>query len=55
MARKRKPLVVSGELVELDAPGLNVFERDGRIEFYWRPNATARKHGYVPPLRSIAF
>jgi hypothetical protein len=48
MARKRKPLVVNGEIVQLDAPGLHVFERRGRVEFYWKANPTARKRGYVP-------
>jgi hypothetical protein len=45
MARKRKPLAVSGEIVQLDAPGLNVFERRGRVELYWKPNAEAHKRG----------
>jgi len=48
MVRKRKPLVVSGEIVQLDAPGLHVFERRGHVEFYWKANPTARKHGYIP-------
>jgi hypothetical protein len=48
MARKREPLVLSGEIVQLDAPGLNVFERRCRVELYWKPNAEARKRGYVP-------
>ena len=48
MARKRRPLVVSGEIVQLDAPGLHVFERRGRVEFYWKASPTARKRGYVP-------
>ena len=48
MVRKRKPLVVSGEIVQLDAPGLHVFERRGRVEFYCKANPTARKHGYIP-------
>jgi hypothetical protein len=48
MVRKRKPLVVGGEIVQLDAPGLHVFDRRGRVEFYWKANPTARKHGYIP-------
>jgi hypothetical protein len=55
MARKRKPLVVNGVTVELDAPGLNVFERRGRVELYWKPNAEARKRGYVPRSVRLHF
>jgi hypothetical protein len=53
MARKRKPLVVNGVTVELDAPGLNVFERRGRVELYWKPNAEARKRGYEAPSKLL--
>jgi hypothetical protein len=55
IARKRKPLVVSGEIVQLDAPGLNVFERRGRVELYWKPNAEARKRRYVPRSVPLHF
>jgi hypothetical protein len=55
MVRKRAPLVVSGETVELAAPGLNAFERRGRLELYWKPNAEARKRGYVPRSVRLHF
>ena len=49
MARKRKPLVVNGETVELDAPGLQVLERpNGAIQQYWVASAGARKRGFIP-------
>ena len=49
MARKRKPLVVNGETVELDAPGLQVLERpNGAIHQYWIASAEARKRGFIP-------
>ena len=48
MARKRRPLVVNGETVELDAPGLNAFQQRGEFYLYWRASPAARKRGYVP-------
>jgi hypothetical protein len=49
MARKRTPLVINGETVELDAPGLQVVERtNGAIHQYWIATADARKHGFLP-------
>jgi hypothetical protein len=49
MARKRKPLVVNGETVELDAPGLQVLERpNGAIHQYWIASAQARNRGFLP-------
>jgi hypothetical protein len=48
MARKRRPLVLNGESVELDAPGLNAFQQRGEFYLYWRASPAARKRGYVP-------
>jgi hypothetical protein len=49
MARKRKPLVVNGEIVELNAPGLQLVDRGaGRVEQYWVANPEARSRGYLP-------
>jgi hypothetical protein len=49
MARKRKPLVFSGETVELDAPGLEIRQRkNGVRDLYWIASAEARKRGYLP-------
>ena len=44
MVRKRKPLVVNGETVELDAPGLKIVIRpNGTVQQYWR--ASLDLHG----------
>lgn len=49
MARKRKPLVVNGETVELDAPGFELRERkNGTRDQYWVATAAARTRGYLP-------
>ena len=49
MARKRKPLVFSGETVELDAPGLEIRQRkNGVCDLYWIASAEACKRGYLP-------
>ena len=49
MARKRKPLVVNGVTVELDAPGLTIIERsNGEVHQYWRVSEEARARGYLP-------
>ena len=48
MARKRRPLVLSGEPVVLDAPGLHLFVRRGKVEQYWKASAEARRRGYLP-------
>lgn len=49
MARKRKPLVVSGETVLLDAPGLELIPwPGGKVAQYWKCSHEARKRGYVP-------
>jgi hypothetical protein len=49
MARKRKPLVVNGVTVELDAPGLTIIERsNGEVHQYWRVSEEGRARGYLP-------
>jgi hypothetical protein len=49
MARKREPLVVNGETVELDAPGLKIVIRpNGTVQQYWRASEAACRRGYVP-------
>ena len=49
MARKRKPLVVNGETVALEAPGLDIREREnGTRVLYWIATVQARKRGYLP-------
>jgi hypothetical protein len=42
MARKRRPLVVNGEFVELDAPGFELRERK---------NGACDQYGLRPPAR----
>ena len=49
MTRKRRPLVVNGETVALDAPGLDIRDREnGTRDLYWIATALARKRGYLP-------
>jgi hypothetical protein len=56
MARKRKPLVFSGETVELDAPGLEIRQRkNGVCDLYWIASAEARKRGYLPRTERLYF
>lgn len=56
MARKRKPLVFSGESVELDAPGLEIRQRNnGACDLYWIASAEARKRGYLPRTVRLYF
>jgi hypothetical protein len=56
MARKRKPLVVNGETVELDAPGLELVLRPGgTVDQYWRATRRACKRGYVPRTVKLSF
>jgi hypothetical protein len=43
MARKRRPLVLGAEPVVLDAPGLHLFIRRGKVEQYWKASAEARR------------
>ena len=44
MPRKRRPFVVNGATVELDAPGLKIV----RNEPYWLPPKRAAARGYLP-------
>jgi hypothetical protein len=56
MARKRKPLVFSGESVELDARGLGIRQRNnGACDLYWIASAEARKRGYLPRTVRLYF
>jgi len=49
MARKRKPFVISGETVVLDAPGQKIVIRpNGAVQQYWRASEAACRRGYVP-------
>jgi hypothetical protein len=49
MARKRKPLVVNGVTVELDAPGLQITQRpNGEVHQHWIATKEARARGYLP-------
>ena len=49
MARKRKPFVVNGETVEINAPGLQLVERRaGSFDQYWVASPEARRRGYLP-------
>jgi hypothetical protein len=49
MARKRKPLVINGEIVDLNAPGLQFVDRlGGIIQQYWVASPDARRRGYKP-------
>ena len=44
MPRKRRPFVINGEPVNLNAPGLKIV----RGEPYWLPTKSAAARGYVP-------
>ena len=56
MARKREPLVVNSEIVELDAPGLHLVKRcNGGVQQYWEASATARSRGYLPRTVRLHF
>jgi hypothetical protein len=48
MGRKRRPLNINGEIVELAAPGLQFVERLGGLAQYWVANPEARSRGYTP-------
>jgi hypothetical protein len=48
MARKRRPVVVGGNQIDLDAPGFEIRERGDRREAYWVASKDARRLGYVP-------
>jgi hypothetical protein len=48
MGRKRRPLDISGETVDLSAPGLQFVKRVGGIAQYWVANPEARSRGYMP-------
>jgi hypothetical protein len=67
MAGKRRPLVVNGETVELDAPGLNAFQRGGELYLHWLAGValqdipeharhsnldTTRKHYIMPTIET---
>ena len=56
MARERKPLVINGEIVELDAPCLQLLERaNGTVHQYWIASAEARSRGYVPRTVRLSY
>src|ERR1700757_3022207 len=56
MARKRKPLVLGGMIVELDAPGLHLVRRsNGIVHQYWEASAEARSRGYQPRTVHLYF
>jgi len=56
MARKRKPLVVNDEIVELNAPGLHLVRRaNGSVNQYWEASAEARTGGYLPRTVRLHF
>jgi hypothetical protein len=49
MARKRNPLAINGETVELDAPGFRLLDRpNGAYHQYWIASVAARDRGYLP-------
>jgi hypothetical protein len=55
-ARKRRPLVVNGETVELDAPGFELRERNnGARDQYWIATAAARTRGYLPRMVRLHY
>lgn len=56
MARKRKPFVINGAIVELDAPGLHLVRRtNGRVQQYWEASPEARTRGYRPRTVHLHF
>jgi hypothetical protein len=48
MGRKRRPLDINGETVDLTAPGLQFVRRTGVLTQYWVANPEARRRGYKP-------
>jgi hypothetical protein len=48
MGRKRRPLDINGETVDLTAPGLQFVRRIGALAQYWVANPEARSRGYEP-------
>jgi hypothetical protein len=48
MGRKRRPLDINGETVDLVAPGLQFVKRVGGLAQYWVANPQARVRGYTP-------
>lgn len=48
MPRKRRPLVVSGQTVEIEAPGLKLRQRGDRVEARWEPRPDAVRAGFLP-------
>jgi hypothetical protein len=56
MARKRRPFVINGAIVELDAPGLHLVRRThGRVQQYWEAGPEARTRGYRPRTVHLHF
>jgi hypothetical protein len=56
MARKRKPLVVNRETVELDARGLHLVKRsNSAVQQYWEASPAARSRGYLPRTVRLHF
>jgi hypothetical protein len=56
MARKRKPLVLGGMIVELDAPGLHLVRRsNGIVHQYWEASAQAVHSQNIIRLRTMSL
>ena len=55
MARKRKPLVVNGETVALDGPGLQIVRTNGELWQYWVVSHEDRRRGYLPRTIRLHF
>lgn len=55
MPRKRKPLVVAGQTVEIEAPGLKIRQRGERVEVRWEPRPDAARNGFRPRTVNLDY
>jgi len=55
MSRKRRPLVVGGQTVEIEAPGLKIRQRGERVEIRWEPRPDAARAGFKPRTVKLAY
>lgn len=55
LARKRNPLLINGEPVEIDAPGLKLIKRHASVTPWWVCSDEARRRGYEPRTVRLHF
>ena len=51
--RRLATLVIAGQKVGLNAPGLKAMKRGGRIDLYWSSSTQAKQRGYPQKMRRI--